>query len=97
MVRAAQSWEQVHAGLAEIGIILRAKGSGHVLVGAGQTAKLSHLGLGGMSKLERRLGDYTPPTAEHQATAATAPAMASAKLPASPAGQAPHLLEDFQH
>lgn len=65
IVRNASDWAAVHAAFQELGIAIRAKGSGHVIVDLADptaAAKLSHMGLGGLAKIEARLGEtYAAP------------------------------------
>lgn len=65
IVRDATDWAEVHAAFQELGIAIRPKGSGHVIVDLADStaaAKLSHMGLGGLAKIEARLGEtYAPP------------------------------------
>ena len=63
-VRSAASWGDVHRGLAGLGVAMERKGSGYVLRSLAdpeQVAKFSHTGLGGVAKVEKRLGTYEAP------------------------------------
>ncbi|BAI76379.1 relaxase/mobilization nuclease MobA (plasmid) [Azospirillum sp. B510] len=65
IVRDAADWAEVHGAFHELGIAIRRKGSGHVIVDLADpttVAKLSHMGLGGLRKIKARLGEtYAPP------------------------------------
>ena len=66
VVRSAASWSDVHRGLAGLGVAIERKGSGYVLRSLAdpeQVAKFSHTGLGGVAKVEKRLGTYEAPAA----------------------------------
>jgi hypothetical protein len=62
IMRKAESWQQLHDGLAERGIRFQQKGSGAVLAVGDQIVKASTAGRDcSMSALEKRLGPYQPP------------------------------------
>lgn len=65
VVRGAADWAEVHGAFKKLGIAIRRKGSGHVIVDLADptaVAKLSHMGLGGLRKIEARLGEtYASP------------------------------------
>lgn len=68
VIQSANSWDELHAGLAKVGMQYRKKGSGAViqvgedLVKASDVSK-SHASL---SKVQKRLGEYQPPKEDLQ-------------------------------
>jgi hypothetical protein len=74
MLKAAQTWEQLHRELAAIGMRYEKKGSGALLYVGEQPIKASDVGSPfSLSKLQKRLGDYQPTPPDLQVAAAPAP------------------------